>query len=34
VNTNRQFIGVEMNEAYYNIAVDRINYRLNEITNE
>ena len=30
VNTNRNFIGIEMNEEYYNIATDRINEALNK----
>lgn len=30
VNTNRNFIGIELNENYFNIAKDRINKILNE----
>ena len=30
VNTNRNFIGIEMNEAYFNIASNRINEALNK----
>ena len=30
LNTNRKFIGVEMNEGYFNIAVERINMVVNQ----
>ena len=31
INTNRQFIGFEKDENYFNIAKDRINKRLMEV---
>ena len=33
VNTNRNFIGIEMDENYFNIAESRINQALNEKEN-
>ena len=30
VNTNRKFIGIEMDENYFNIACDRIEEAINE----
>ena len=33
VNTNRNFIGVELDENYFNIAESRINQALNEKEN-
>jgi site-specific DNA-methyltransferase (adenine-specific) len=33
VNTNRNFIGIEMDENYFNIAESRINKALNEKEN-
>ena len=30
INTNRKFIGIEMDENYFNIACDRIEEAINE----
>lgn len=32
VNTNRNFIGVELDENYFNIAKERINKNINQLT--
>ena len=32
VNTNRNFIGVELDENYFNIAKERINKNTNQLT--
>ena len=34
VNTNRNFIGMELNDEYYNIATDRINEAQNKGKNK
>jgi DNA modification methylase len=34
LNTGRKFIGMEMNDVFFNIGVDRINKRLTELNNE
>lgn len=34
LNTNRNFIGIELDDNYFKIASDRISNRQNEIENE
>lgn len=34
INTNRKFIGMELNTEFYNISVDRVNKRLTELNDE